>query len=134
MDYYCVISGGRSELKLLEQLQFSIVTLSPPMVYGPLIHNVEKMSDLNTSAADIYRLIDGSQQEVPQTGFWAFADVRDGKGTLSPCMTNILAHLLSDAHSQSLKLMFSHSKSRKLQDNDILSPPQHTATNRSAIS
>ncbi|KIW11772.1 hypothetical protein PV08_09044 [Exophiala spinifera] len=60
-----------------EKPEFTIATLSPPMVYGPLIHNVENMDNLNTSAGDIYRFINGSQQEVPETNFWAFADVRD---------------------------------------------------------
>jgi nucleoside-diphosphate-sugar epimerase len=35
------------------------------------------MSSLNTSSGDIYRLFNGSEKEIPQTGFWAYADVRD---------------------------------------------------------
>jgi nucleoside-diphosphate-sugar epimerase len=31
----------------------------------------------NTSSADIYRLMNGSEKEVPQTSFYAFCDVRD---------------------------------------------------------
>lgn len=53
------------------------------MVYGPIIHNVSSMESLNTSSADIYRLINGSEKEVPDTAFWAFADVRDGESTTS---------------------------------------------------
>ncbi|PWI67930.1 hypothetical protein PCL_02331 [Purpureocillium lilacinum] len=34
-------------------------------------------SSLNTSSRDIYRLIDGSEKEVPDTSFWALADVQD---------------------------------------------------------
>ncbi|VUC27277.1 unnamed protein product [Clonostachys rosea] len=56
---------------------FDITTLLPPMVYGPVDQHVEDATKLNTSAADIYRLIDGSEKEVPDTSFWAFADVRD---------------------------------------------------------
>lgn len=52
------------------------------MVYGPVAHHVANMKGLNTSSADIYRLIDGSTDEVPDTSIWAFADVRDGKPTM----------------------------------------------------
>lgn len=56
---------------------FSIATVCPPMIYGPIVQQVTDMRKLNTSSADIYRLIDGSEKEVPPTGFPCFADVRD---------------------------------------------------------
>ncbi|KAH6603143.1 hypothetical protein Trco_007918 [Trichoderma cornu-damae] len=56
---------------------FSVATLCPPMVYGPVRHGVSNVKELNTSAGDIYRLINGSEENVPDTSFWAFADVRD---------------------------------------------------------
>ena len=56
---------------------FDIATICPPMVYGPPIHVVASLDKLNTSSADIYRLINGSEKEVPATQFYAFADVRD---------------------------------------------------------
>ena len=49
------------------------------MVFGPVLHHVKDVKSLNTSSADIYRLINGSETEVPVNAFWAFADVRDGK-------------------------------------------------------
>jgi len=64
---------------ILDQRNFDVTTLLPPLVYGPVIHHVRDVSSLNTSSRDIYRLIDGSEKEVPDTSFWAFADVRDGK-------------------------------------------------------
>ncbi|GFP59623.1 putative uncharacterized oxidoreductase C513.07 [Trichoderma asperellum] len=56
---------------------FTVATLCPPMVYGPVAHAVNGVNALNTSAGDIYRLINGSEKAVPDTSFWAFADVRD---------------------------------------------------------
>ncbi|KAM0456643.1 hypothetical protein ACHAO4_003674 [Trichoderma viride] len=56
---------------------FDVATLCPPMVYGPVAHAVSGVNALNTSAGDIYRLINGSEKAVPDTSFWAFADVRD---------------------------------------------------------
>lgn len=56
---------------------FSVSTLCPPMIYGPNLHSVSDLSKLNTSSADIYRLMNGSTKEVPETGFPAFCDVRN---------------------------------------------------------
>ncbi len=61
------------------QPNFDVTTLLPPMVYGPVVHHVNDVKSLNTSSGDIYRLINGSEKEVPDTSFWAFADVRDRK-------------------------------------------------------
>jgi len=47
------------------------------MVYGPALHTVTSLDHLNTSSADIYRLMNGSEKEVPETGIFAFVDVRD---------------------------------------------------------
>jgi nucleoside-diphosphate-sugar epimerase len=56
---------------------FSVATLCPPMVYGPAVQNPTSLDHLNTSSADIYRLCDGSEKEVPETQFYAFVDDRD---------------------------------------------------------
>lgn len=55
---------------------FNISTICPPMVYGPLSHTTS-LAHLNTSSADIYRLMNGSEKTVPETSFYAFVDVRD---------------------------------------------------------
>lgn len=46
------------------------------MVYGPVEHGATSTAELNTSSADIYRLMNCSK-EVPQTSFYAFCDARD---------------------------------------------------------
>lgn len=55
---------------------FTVSTICPPMVYGPVMHDAD-VRKLNTSIADIYRFMDGSQKEPGPTGFPTFADVRD---------------------------------------------------------
>ena len=55
---------------------FDIATICPPMIYGPLDHDAS-LGHLNASSADIYRFMNGSQQEPGPTAFPAFADVRD---------------------------------------------------------
>lgn len=39
--------------------------------------SIHDLKSLNTSSADIYRLINGSEKEAPSTAFFAFVDVRD---------------------------------------------------------
>lgn len=55
---------------------FTVATVNPPMVYGPVEHDID-INKLNTSIADIYRLMNGSQTEPGPTAFPTFADVRD---------------------------------------------------------
>jgi nucleoside-diphosphate-sugar epimerase len=62
-----------------EKPGFSIATVTPPMVYGPLLQGFDDMEKLNTSSMDIYRLFNGSLKEVPDTAFWTYCDVRDRK-------------------------------------------------------
>ncbi|RMZ43873.1 putative secondary metabolism biosynthetic enzyme [Aspergillus flavus] len=56
---------------------FSLATICPPMIYGPVEHHVSTMESLNTSAGDIYRLFNGSSIEIPSAILPVFADVRD---------------------------------------------------------
>jgi nucleoside-diphosphate-sugar epimerase len=65
-----------------EKPNFSLVTLTPPMVYGPLAQDFDSMEKLNTSSGDFYRLFSGSSTEVPPPGFVAYVDVRDRKSSL----------------------------------------------------
>jgi nucleoside-diphosphate-sugar epimerase len=56
---------------------FQLATICPPMVYGPAFHTISSLEHLNTSSADIYRLMNGSEKAVPKTQYYAFCDVRD---------------------------------------------------------
>ncbi|KAH8426572.1 SDR family oxidoreductase [Aspergillus melleus] len=60
-----------------EKPAFTIATICPPMVYGPVEHHVASMDRLNESAADVYRFMNGSTAEIPPTGFPTWVDVRD---------------------------------------------------------
>ena len=54
---------------------FSITTLCPPMVFGPIAHYVQSVDKLNTSSAGIRDLVNGSKSNAPSTEFPAFANV-----------------------------------------------------------
>lgn len=56
---------------------FSVTSICPPMVYGPAFHTISSLDHLNTSSADIYRLMNGSEKTIPKTMYYAFCDVRD---------------------------------------------------------
>jgi len=59
-----------------EKPQFDIVTLCPPMTFGPVVHPVSKVQDLNESNAMIWKIVTGSNPlPVVQVPFWI--DVRD---------------------------------------------------------
>lgn len=58
-------------------VSFHIATICPPIIYGPIQHAITSTDKLNTSSADIYRLMNGSEKEMPQSPFFAFCDVRD---------------------------------------------------------
>ena len=55
---------------------FHVAIICPPMVYGPIGHDAS-LDHLNSSSADIYRLMNGSQKKPEPTAVPAFADVRD---------------------------------------------------------
>jgi nucleoside-diphosphate-sugar epimerase len=62
-----------------ENPEFSVVTLCPPMVYGPLAQEFDSMDKLNTSSGDVYRLFNGSEKDAPSDAFPGLVDARDRK-------------------------------------------------------
>jgi nucleoside-diphosphate-sugar epimerase len=72
---------------------FTVSCICPPMIYGAALH-LTNLDHLNTSSADIYRLINGSEKPAPDTTFFAFVDVRDvGEAHLRAYETSAAAGL-----------------------------------------
>ncbi|PMD40317.1 NAD(P)-binding protein [Hyaloscypha variabilis F] len=68
-----------------EKPKFDVVTLCPPMTFGPVVHPVDKVEDLNESNAQLWKIATGATPlPVTRVPFWI--DVRD----------------LADAHAQAL--------------------------------
>lgn len=63
-----------------EKPGFDLVTLAPPMVYGPLRHSVEGIKELNESNGRIYNLFINSTENAlePPNGLHLYVDVRVG--------------------------------------------------------
>jgi len=59
--------------------KFSIVSLNPPFVFGPIAKPVTAVKDIATSNSELWGLIDGSRKggEIPPSVVWAWVDVRD---------------------------------------------------------
>ncbi|CZR63142.1 probable dihydroflavonol-4-reductase [Phialocephala subalpina] len=61
-----------------EKPNFNLVTLCPPMVYGPLRHTVKSVKELNQSNARIYGFVNSSKDaDLPPNGMHVYTDVRD---------------------------------------------------------
>ncbi|KAF2011376.1 NAD dependent epimerase/dehydratase [Aaosphaeria arxii CBS 175.79] len=54
---------------------FDIVTLCPPMVFGPVVHPLSKVEDLNESNASLWKVASGQEFPAARVPFWV--DVRD---------------------------------------------------------
>ncbi|CAE6496853.1 unnamed protein product [Rhizoctonia solani] len=60
--------------------KWDIATVNPPMVFGPLLHQVESPESLNTSIASLYKILHAKEEtpkEVLLAPAFNFIDVRD---------------------------------------------------------
>jgi len=60
-----------------KNVTFDIVTMCPPMVFGPIVHPINKLEDLNTSNGQLWALASGKITEIPETRTPLWVDVRD---------------------------------------------------------
>ena len=59
-----------------EKPKFDIVTLCPPMTFGPVVHPIRKVGDLNESNVMLWKIAEGEKPlPVARVPFWI--DVRD---------------------------------------------------------
>lgn len=61
-----------------EKPNFTLSTMNPPLVFGPVIHYLNTLSALNTSNERVRDIITGKyKNEIPDTGTFIWVDVRD---------------------------------------------------------
>ncbi|KAL9112976.1 MAG: hypothetical protein Q9227_002841 [Pyrenula ochraceoflavens] len=61
-----------------EKPNFSISTLNPPLVLGPIVHYLNSLEAINTSNARVRDMIQGKcKEQLPPTGTFIWTDVRD---------------------------------------------------------
>ncbi|KAL3457167.1 NAD(P)-binding protein [Aspergillus heterothallicus] len=58
---------------------FDLVTINPPLVYGPVVHSLKSLDELNTSNQKIRDFVQGKHtgDDLPPTGTFLWVDVRD---------------------------------------------------------
>ncbi|KAF2680269.1 3-beta hydroxysteroid dehydrogenase/isomerase family protein-like protein [Lentithecium fluviatile CBS 122367] len=68
------------EVQKRESVNWDLVSLNPPMVYGPLAHKPKSLSDLNESTARLWNLFlkeKNPEGALPPNGVHLYVDVRD---------------------------------------------------------
>jgi len=61
-----------------EKPNFTISTMCPPLVLGPIVHYLQSLDNLNTSNQRIAAIMTGkAKEEIPPTGTFIWTDVRD---------------------------------------------------------
>ncbi|GAA5992961.1 hypothetical protein JCM5350_003061 [Sporobolomyces pararoseus] len=61
-----------------EKPGFDLATINPPLIFGPIIHDVPSPDKLNTSVANFYKFLTGEKDsEAATAGFGSMVDVRD---------------------------------------------------------
>lgn len=61
-----------------EKPNFSLATINPPMVFGPIVHPLDSLENMNTSNQRILAAAQGKfKDEIPPTGVYLWVDVRE---------------------------------------------------------
>ncbi|RYN21475.1 hypothetical protein AA0112_g10202 [Alternaria arborescens] len=61
-----------------EKPNFTISTINPPMVFGPIVHALDSLENMNTSNQRILSAAQGKfKDEIPASGVHLWVDVRD---------------------------------------------------------
>lgn len=61
-----------------ERPNFSLATMCPPLVMGPIVHYLNSLDALNTSNQRVRDIMQGkAKEEIPPTGTFIWVDVRD---------------------------------------------------------
>jgi len=61
-----------------EKPNFTLATICPPLVLGPIVHYLNSLDSLNTSNQRIRDIVQGkAKDEIPETGTFLWTDVRD---------------------------------------------------------
>ncbi|KAI8634272.1 NAD dependent epimerase/dehydratase [Xylariaceae sp. FL1651] len=66
------------DFKKNENPNFDIATINPPFVFGPVVHHLSSLANINTSNGNLVALMVGRwKTEIPPTGVHLWVDVRD---------------------------------------------------------
>ncbi len=92
-----------------EKPRFTITTLCPPMVFGPVVHHLSSLGKLNTSNEVVRDIIQGRcREKIAPNGTYTWIDVRD----LALC--HILALEIPDAANKRFFVTAGYFSNREL--------------------
>lgn len=61
-----------------EKPNFTLATMCPPLVFGPIVDSLQSLDNLNTSNQRVAAIMTGkAKEEIPATGIFIWTDVRD---------------------------------------------------------
>ncbi|EUC62429.1 NADPH-dependent methylglyoxal reductase GRE2 protein, putative [Rhizoctonia solani AG-3 Rhs1AP] len=60
-----------------EKPGFDLVTIAPTRTYGPVLHEVTSLNNLNDSSVEFYKVFSGQDKELNRSRVWLWVDVRD---------------------------------------------------------
>ena len=61
-----------------EKPNFTLSTINPPLVFGPIVHYLNSLDALNSSNERLRNIVQGkSKKQIPETGVFLWVDVRD---------------------------------------------------------
>ena len=95
-----------------ESPQFDLVSLNPPLVFGPVAHHLPSLDKLNTSNQRVLAILQGAFRDnpLPPTGIFLWADVRD------IALAHVLAMETPAAGGERLMLVGGHFSNKTLAD------------------
>lgn len=65
--------GIASDIYMTEKPNFTVATMNPPLVLGPIVHYLNSLEALNTSNQRVRDMIQGkSKKEIAETGYVLF--------------------------------------------------------------
>ncbi|KAJ5676120.1 NAD(P)-binding protein [Penicillium macrosclerotiorum] len=92
-----------------EKPSFDLAVINPPLVLGPIAHNLASLSAVNTSNERIRDLVTGAaKQKCPPTGNYLYVDVRD------LALAHILAIEKPDAGGKRFFTVASHFSNKEI--------------------
>jgi len=94
-----------------EKPNFTLATICPPLVLGPIVHYLNHLDGLNTSNQRIRDIALGkAQDEIPETGTFIFTDVRD------LALAHVLAAEKEDAGNKRFFIVAGYFSNREIAD------------------
>ena len=95
-----------------EHPSFDLVSLNPPLVFGPVAHHVPSLDKLNTSNQRVLALVQGAFRDnpLPPTGIFLWVDVRD------VALAHVQAIEIPAAGGQRFMLVGGHFSNKTLAD------------------